>query len=134
MHPNLTIAKRAAIAAGEIIRNACPRVSSIVQKEKSKNNFVTEIDLAAEQEIIKIILSSYPEHSILGEETDEIKSDSEYQWIIDPLDGTTNFVFSIPHFSVSIALEKNGEVIMLPRIEKVNCFTINRQKRRKLLE
>ncbi len=109
MHPNLTIAQRAALAAGEIIRNAYPRVTSIANKEKSKNNFVTEIDLFAEQEIIKVISKSYPEHGILGEETGQINQDSEYQWVIDPIDGTTNFMKGFPHFAVSIALFKDNK-------------------------
>ncbi len=113
MHPNLTIAKRAAIAGAEIIRNAYPRVSSISHKEKSKNNYVTEIDLASEQAIIDIISKAYPEHNILSEESGEksrdSNKDSEYQWVIDPLDGTTNFMKGFPHFAVSIALLKRNK-------------------------
>ncbi len=76
------------------------------------SNLVTEIDHRSEEKIISIIRRNFPEHSILTEESGELSKDSEYQWIIDPIDGTVNYAHGIPITCVSIALEKSGEVIM----------------------
>lgn len=76
------------------------------------NNLVTEADHAAEKAIISVIQNAYPEHYILSEEVGEIVTSSEYKWIIDPIDGTVNFAHGIPICAVSIAVEKNGEVLM----------------------
>lgn len=83
-----------------------------ISNKEGMNNLVTEADHAAEKAIIDTIRKYYPDHFILSEETGEIKSDSEYKWIIDPIDGTVNFANGIPICCVSIGLEKNGEMIM----------------------
>jgi myo-inositol-1(or 4)-monophosphatase len=76
------------------------------------NNLVTEADHASEKAILEVIKSKFPAHHILTEESGEIKQDSEYKWIIDPIDGTVNFAHGIPLCCVSIAIEKNGEMIL----------------------
>lgn len=109
MHPMLNIATRAARAAGDSIVRELDRVGDLSVDIKGKNDFVTEVDRNAEHIIIETIKNSYPEHSFLGEESGKT-GDSEYLWIIDPLDGTTNFLHGIPHFAVSIALEYRGRL------------------------
>jgi myo-inositol-1(or 4)-monophosphatase len=111
MHPMLNIAVRAARSAGTVISRAFEQHDKIEIESKGSNDFVTNVDLSAEQAIIDTIKKSYPKHSIISEECGEIKGeDSDYQWIIDPLDGTTNFIKGIPHFSVSIALKIKGKL------------------------
>jgi myo-inositol-1(or 4)-monophosphatase len=107
MQATLTIAIEAAREAGKIIFRNMSRVHSLNIKTKEKNDFVSEVDLQAEQEIINVIHRVYPQHGILAEESGSRFSgkDDEYQWIIDPLDGTTNFLHGFPHYSVSIALK-----------------------------
>ena len=83
-----------------------------ISNKEGVNNLVTEADHAAEKAIIAVIQNTYPDHFILSEETGEIKSNSEYKWIIDPIDGTVNFANGIPICCVSIAVEKNGEMIL----------------------
>lgn len=101
--PIIHIAVEAARAAGNIIVRSLQRLNTIKIAEKKPNDFVTEIDQRAEKEIIAIIHKAYPTHGILGEEGGEIKGD-DYQWIIDPIDGTRNFIHGFPHFAVSIAV------------------------------
>ena len=103
MHPMLTIAVKAARRAGSLINRASLDLDLITVKHKSENDFVSEVDQAAEQSIIETLLGAYPNHAILAEESGE-QGDSEYQWIIDPLDGTTNFLHGFPQYAVSIAL------------------------------
>mgnify|MGYP003751644159 CR=1 FL=1 len=107
MHPILNIAIRAARAAGDSIVRQMDRVSDISIESKGKNDFVTEVDKNAEEIIIYTIKNAYPEHAFLGEETGQI-GESDFLWIIDPLDGTTNFLHNFPHFAVSIALQHKG--------------------------
>lgn len=83
-----------------------------ISNKEGINNLVTEADHAAEKAIIEVIQLSHPDHFILSEETGEIKTNSEYKWIIDPIDGTVNFANGIPICCVSIALEKSGEMIL----------------------
>jgi len=83
-----------------------------ISNKEGVNNWVTEADHASEKAIMDAIASVYPDHFILSEETGEIKTDSEYKWIIDPIDGTINFASGIPICAVSIGLEKNGKMIM----------------------
>jgi len=109
MHPMLNIAIRAARAAGDSIVREMDRVSDISVDIKGKNDFVTEVDRQAEYIIIETIKKAYPDHAFLGEETGK-SGESECLWIIDPLDGTTNFLHGIPHFAVSIALEHKGHL------------------------
>ena len=106
MHPMVNIALGAARKAGEIIARAADRLDMIEVGRKSGNDFVTEIDRAAEREIISQLRKAYPEHLILAEESGasgDVARAGGYQWIIDPLDGTTNFMRGIPHFAVSPA-------------------------------
>lgn len=106
MHPMVNIAVRAARNAGNIIVRSLNHIDTLNVTEKNQNDFVTEVDQRAEQEIIQTIRRAYPGHSILAEESGEkTGKQSEYQWIIDPLDGTTNYLHSFPQFAVSIALK-----------------------------
>jgi len=109
MHPMLNIAIRAARAAGDLIVREMDRVSDISVDIKGKNDFVTEVDTQAEYTIINTIKQSYPDHAFLCEESGA-SGDSEFLWIIDPLDGTTNFLHGFPHFAVSIALQHKGRL------------------------
>ena len=107
----LTIALRAARKAGELIERALERVDVVAFEEKGRNDFVTEIDQASEKEIIYHLRKAYPDHTIRGEETGlSVGENSDYEWIIDPLDGTTNFIHGIPHFAVSIACKYKGQI------------------------
>lgn len=109
MHPMLNIAVRAARAAGREISKAYGQSHTLEIETKSEHDFVTSVDKAAEHAIIATIRKSYPKHSILAEEAGVLLGeDSDYQWIIDPLDGTTNFIRGIPHFCISIALAVKG--------------------------
>jgi myo-inositol-1(or 4)-monophosphatase len=110
-HALLNIAVRAARNAGEIIVRSINRLESLQVTSKGRNDFVTEIDKAAEAEIIGYIRKHYPKHSFLAEESGETQgADSETVWIIDPLDGTTNFLHGFPVFSVSIACQHRGRL------------------------
>jgi len=109
MHPMLNIAVRAARSAGNIIARAVDRVDTFNVALKSQNDFVTEIDHQAEHEIIKVIRKAYPNHGILAEESGAQNGD-EYIWVIDPLDGTTNFLHGFPQFSVSIGIKYKGQL------------------------
>lgn len=104
------IAIQAAKEAGSILMKNFRKTSKI--KRKSNGQLVTEADIQSEKRIIEKISNKFPEHSILSEETGEIKRNSDYNWIIDPLDGTNNFAYQLPHFGVSIALEYRNEVIL----------------------
>ena len=110
MEPMLNIALRAARKAGELIERALERVDVVAFEEKGRNDFVTDIDKAAEKEIIFHLRKAYPDHTILGEETGRSGKESDYEWIIDPLDGTTNFIHGIPHFAISIACLYKGQL------------------------
>lgn len=107
--PIINIAIEAARAAGVIIVRAMKRMDTVKIAEKRPNDFVTEVDQRVEQEIISIIKKAYPSHGILGEEGGEIKGD-DYQWIIDPIDGTRNFIHGFPHFAVSIAVTYKNKI------------------------
>lgn len=107
----LNIAVRAARNAGKIIARAYEQLDIVQAELKGTNDFVTNVDKEAEQAIISTIQSSFPDHSFVAEESGVTEgSDSRHQWIIDPLDGTTNFVKGIPHFAVSIALKVDGKL------------------------
>ncbi|MBV1909729.1 MAG: inositol monophosphatase [Kangiellaceae bacterium] len=105
MQALLTIAVRAARKAGDFIIREANHISAV--ESKSQHDYVTNVDKAAEQLIIETILSAYPEHSFLGEESGE-SGESEFQWVIDPIDGTTNFIRKIPHWAISIACKHKG--------------------------
>lgn len=112
LNPMLNTAIKAARAAGAIINRAALDVERVQVTAKSHNDFVTEVDQAAEQVIIDTLLGAYPGHGILAEESGRSRGakDSEYLWIIDPLDGTTNFIHGFPVYAVSIALAHRGQV------------------------
>jgi myo-inositol-1(or 4)-monophosphatase len=107
--PIINIATEAARAAGMIIMRATGRLNTLKVAEKSPNNYVTDVDQRVEQEIINIIQKAYPDHSILAEESGEHPG-SDYQWIIDPIDGTRNFMHGFPHFAVSIAFAYKNKI------------------------
>ena len=122
----LNTAIKAAHEAGDIIARSADRIEQLQIENKDKNDFVTEVDRSAEATIISTLRKAYPNHSFLGEESGLHKPNdaalekakkldpnveaSEYEWIIDPLDGTTNFLYGIPHYAVSIALKKDGKL------------------------
>jgi myo-inositol-1(or 4)-monophosphatase len=112
LHPMLNTAIKAARAAGSIINRAALDIEVLKIGRKGPNDFVTEVDRAAEQAIIDILLEAYPGHAILAEESgrDRGAKDSDFLWIIDPLDGTTNFLHGFPVYAVSIALAFRGVV------------------------
>lgn len=112
LHPMLNVAIKAARAAGAIINRAALDVESVRVSQKQVNDFVTEVDHASEEAIIETLLTAYPGHAILAEESGRTKGaqDSDFVWIIDPLDGTTNFIHGFPVYCVSIALAVKGKV------------------------
>ena len=113
MHPILNIAVRAARRAGNVIIRSVDQLDRLTVTEKASNDFVTDVDRQAENAIIEVIQESYPGHDILAEETGDTpgKDDnSDFQWIIDPLDGTTNFLHGFPQFAVSIAVKHKGRL------------------------
>jgi len=107
MHPMLNIGIRAAHAAGDHIIKCMDRIEGISINSKGRNDFVSDVDHQSESIIIETIRKSYPSHAFLAEERGR-QGDSEYQWVIDPLDGTTNFLHGFPQFAVSIALLHRG--------------------------
>jgi myo-inositol-1(or 4)-monophosphatase len=109
MQPMLTIAVRAARSAGNLIIRNLDRIGSLSIQTKERNDFVSEVDQQAEREIIGILHKAYPGHGFLAEESG-VQSGNEFEWIIDPLDGTTNFLHGFPHFAVSIALRHKGRL------------------------
>src|SRR5918992_4314773 len=108
MHPMLNIAVRAARRAGAIINRAALGGDALVVKAKRVNDYVTQVDRAAEEAIIEIVRKAYPDHGFLAEESGTTSKDAEYRWIIDPLDGTTNFIHGFPQYGVSIGIEHRG--------------------------
>ncbi|OGT63589.1 MAG: inositol monophosphatase [Gammaproteobacteria bacterium RIFCSPHIGHO2_12_FULL_45_9] len=110
MHPQLHIAISAARRAARVITRSLDRPDTIVVQEKGNHDFVTDIDQAAEAEIIQVIRTAYPDHTIIAEETGITQEGHEYVWIIDPLDGTTNFIHGFPQFAISIAMARQGKL------------------------
>ncbi|ROS05181.1 myo-inositol-1(or 4)-monophosphatase [Sinobacterium caligoides] len=111
MQPMTKIALRAARKAGEIIERARENLEFIDVESKSENDFVTEVDKSAEREILYHLQKAYPDHCFYGEESGMIEgANKDYVWVIDPIDGTTNFVRDIPHYAISIACKVNGKV------------------------
>ena len=106
-HPTLNIAINAAHIAGDLMRQELHKVASIPVTQKARHDYVTEIDRASEQQIVREIKRFHPDHAILGEEGGE-QGESEFVWIIDPLDGTSNYLHGMPHFGISIALQEKG--------------------------
>ncbi|MDH4611319.1 inositol-phosphate phosphatase [Pseudomonas sp. BN102] len=113
MQPMLNIALRAARSAGELIFRSIERLDVISINEKDAKDYVTEVDRAAELSIVQALRKAYPNHGILGEEGGLLEGKGEgadYLWIIDPLDGTTNFIRGVPHYAVSIACKYKGRL------------------------
>jgi myo-inositol-1(or 4)-monophosphatase len=112
MHPMLNTAVKAARKAGAIINRASLDLDQLTVRSKQDRDYVSEVDQMAERAIIETLLDAYPNHGILAEETGsaDSKNGEDYQWIIDPLDGTTNFLHGLPQYSVSIALKHKGQI------------------------
>jgi len=108
MHPMLNTAVKAARKAAAIITRASFDVDKLHIRAKGQNDFVSEVDHAAEDAIISTLREAYPDHGFLGEETGYKDRDAEYLWIIDPLDGTTNFLHGVPQYCVSIGCQQKG--------------------------
>lgn len=108
MHPMLSIAVKAAREAGRIINRASQDVGSIAIQTKNYNDFVSEVDRSAEQAIIDVLKDAYPDHGFWGEESGHENHEADNIWIIDPLDGTTNFLHGFPQYCISIALQQKG--------------------------
>src|SRR3990172_6027062 len=107
----LNVAMEAALEAGKFLKSNVGKVRNIERKNSEETNLVTEIDKQSEAMIIKKIHHHYPSHAILGEESGGDAVVSDYRWIIDPLDGTTNFTHGLPIFCVTIGIEHKGEII-----------------------
>ena len=126
MHPLVNIAVSAARYAGNFIMRNLERVDQLQVERKGRNDFVTQVDRGAEAEIIKTIRKAYPQHAVLGEEGGQ-DGEHEVLWIIDPLDGTTNFLHGLPHFAVSIGIQVKGKlehgVIYAPATQDLYCAT-----------
>ncbi len=110
MHPYLNIAITAARKAGDYIMHSSENLDRIYTEEKQAHDYVTDVDRTAEKIIIDTILQAYPQHSILAEESGELTQADDTQWIIDPLDGTTNFIHGFPHYAVSIGVRQGRKI------------------------
>lgn len=127
MHPMVNIAVRAARSAGNVIVRNMDRLDRLQVEAKGANDFVSEVDVLAEREIVQTLRRAYPEHGILGEESGS-HGKGDYLWVIDPLDGTTNYLHGFPHFAVSIALLHRGvpEVAVIYDPIRQELFTATR--------
>jgi len=124
----LTICEQAARAGGDVLQQWVGRFTA---REKGPSDLVTEADLASQEAIRDIVLGQFPEHGFVSEEGEEPLTDEyEYCWIVDPLDGTMNYVHQVPHYAVSIALRRYGRVIVGAIYDPVNeeCFTAEKGK------
>jgi len=110
MHPMLNTAVKAARKAGAIIVRASYDVDKLTVRTKRKNDFVSDVDNAAEDAILATLRDAYPDHGVLAEESGARDAKAEYVWIVDPLDGTTNFLHGVPQYCVSIALAHRGQL------------------------
>jgi myo-inositol-1(or 4)-monophosphatase len=111
MHPMLNTALGVARTTAEMIYKAYEQVESLEVEAKGTNDFVTKVDRASEERIIEGLRKRYPDHCYLGEENGLVEGrDKDYVWVIDPLDGTTNFIHGIPHFAISIGLKVRGQL------------------------
>lgn len=133
MHPLVNIATKAAFAAGEVITRHLYKLNDLKITEKEANHFVSEVDIKAEQIIVDTIRKVYPHHGILAEEGGNyqaIESDeeSDYLWIIDPLDGTHNYLHGMPHYAVSIALQIKNRIehAVIYDPQRNECFSASR--------
>lgn len=112
MHPTLLVAIAAARAAGAVIRSAATDLGKLEIRAKRPNDYVTQVDIASEQVIVDTVLAAFPDHAVRGEETQQPHGNaaSDHVWIVDPLDGTNNFIHGYPMYSVSIALVVAGRI------------------------
>src|SRR5690625_5207141 len=116
MHPMLNTALKAARQAGQIINRASLKLERLSIDKKGPKNYVTQVDHEAEQTIIDILHQAYPDHAILAEESGQVPipgqdaARAEFQWVIDPLDGTTNFIHGYPHYAISMGLLHRGQL------------------------
>jgi myo-inositol-1(or 4)-monophosphatase len=110
MQPMLNIAIRAAHRAGDFIVRKINKIPDLKVEVKARNDYVSEVDREAEAIIIEELLKAFPDHGIVAEESGVIEGKDEYRWIIDPLDGTTNYLHGFPHYAVSIACEHRGRL------------------------
>ena len=113
MHPMINTAVKAARRAASIINRASFEVDQLRIDRKGHNDFVTEVDKAAENAIIEVLKRAYPDHAILGEESGasaNLHDENENVWIIDPLDGTTNFIHGFPQYAISVALQHRDQI------------------------
>ena len=111
MEPMLTVALRAARKGAEVLEKAIQHRDLIKSEEKAKNDYVTEVDRAVEREILYHLRKAYPDHQFIGEESGvSAGKNSDYQWFIDPIDGTTNFIYGIPHYAISIGCQYKGRL------------------------
>jgi len=110
MNPVLHIAQRAALSAGRILLRHFDHLERLNVTTKQRSDFVSEADVQAERDIIQTLRKTYPNHGILAEESGEQPGQDDYQWVIDPLDGTTNFLHGIPHFAISIAFRHKNRL------------------------
>ena len=123
MHPMLTNAVKAARRAGTIINRASQDVGSIKVHSKNYNDFVSEVDHASERAIIETLQEAYPDHGFIGEESGNDRTDAEHVWIIDPLDGTVNYLYGLPGWNVSVAAkDENGVVAGVVYAPSINGF------------
>ena len=111
MNKHASIAAIAARTAGDFVKSRAADISNLKIEQKSLNDYVSEVDRESEKIIYEVIASEFPQHSIVGEEFGLSASLSEYQWVVDPLDGTTNFLRGIAHYAISIALKHDGKII-----------------------
>jgi myo-inositol-1(or 4)-monophosphatase len=109
VHPLLNIAVQAARAAGRVIQRSLPQADQLQIQRKGASDFVSEVDRGAEAEILRVIRRFHPDHAILAEESGA-SGTSDWTWVIDPLDGTTNYLHRLPHYAVSIAVMHRGKV------------------------
>lgn len=129
MHPMLNVAVKAARRAASLIQRASLNLDIVRVEKKKANDFVSEVDQSSETAIIETILEAYPKHAILAEESGARPGDTaEYEWIIDPLDGTTNFLHGHPQYAISIALAHKGQIqqAVVYDPERNNLFTATR--------
>jgi len=111
MHPILNVANQAAKEAGQFIAAQLENINLLEIEKKGRHDYVSQVDKQAEKIIIEIVRKYYPQHNILAEESGHQQRNSEFEWIIDPLDGTTNFLHGFPQFSVSIAVTEKGKLM-----------------------
>jgi myo-inositol-1(or 4)-monophosphatase len=109
MHDYLTVCERAARAGGAVLLDWVDRFAV---REKGPSDLVTEADLASQNTIRDLLLTAFPDHAFLGEESTEVPVSRPYRWIVDPLDGTTNYVHQVPQYAVSVALEHSGKLLV----------------------